>query len=125
MIATFQKIRRISAYFLVCLLLSSKGFAGDKIISKADLADQILQDKRLDQVETRALSLLNGFSAGSSYREIWIRDFNTFINGSLRVHRPAEVRDMLLLFFKIQGQDGNVPDGAVKSDQANVGYQYR
>jgi glycogen debranching enzyme len=123
--ATSQKMRRISAWFLVSLLLLSKGFAGDKIISNADLADQILQDKRLDQVEAMALSLLNGFSAGSSYREIWIRDFNTFINGSLRVHRPAEVRDMLLLFFKIQGQDGNVPDGAVNSDQANVGYQYR
>ncbi|HSY18224.1 MAG TPA: hypothetical protein VK815_07820 [Candidatus Acidoferrales bacterium] len=28
------------------------------------------------------------------------------------------------MFFKIQGADGNVPDGVVKSDQANVGYKY-
>ncbi|MGO8698267.1 MAG: hypothetical protein ACLQVY_11180 [Limisphaerales bacterium] len=72
-----------------------------------------------------ALRLLNGFSAGSSYGEIWIRDFNTFINGSLRALSQADVREKLLLFFKIQGQDGNVPDGAIKSDKANVGYQYR
>jgi cellobiose phosphorylase len=30
----------------------------------------------------------------------------------------------LLLFFKIQGVDGNIPDGAIKSDQANVSYKY-
>lgn len=89
------------------------------------LARQILQDQRLDKVEAMALQLLKGFNAGSSYGEIWIRDFNTFIVGSLRVHSRAEVKQRLLLFFKIQGSDGNVPDGAIKSDQANVGYHYR
>jgi hypothetical protein len=71
-----------------------------------------------------ALKLLSGFNAGTSYGEIWIRDFNTFIDGSLRVHDKESVKEKLLLFFKIQGADGNVPDGAVKSDQANVGYKY-
>src|SRR6202012_1566335 len=56
---------------------------------------------------------------------IWIRDFNTFIDGSMQVHSKDEVKDRLLLFFKIQGQDGNVPDGAIKSQDANVGYKYR
>lgn len=91
----------------------------------ATLARQILQDKRLDTVESMALQLLKGFNAGTSYGEIWIRDFNTFINGSLQVHSRDEVRERLLLFFKIQGADGNIPDGAIKSEQANVGYQYR
>jgi len=91
----------------------------------ATLAHQILQDKRLDTVESMALQLLKGFNAGTSYGEIWIRDFNTFINGSLQVHSRDEVRERLLLFFKIQGADGNIPDGAIKSEQANVGYQYR
>ncbi len=71
-----------------------------------------------------ALKLLTAFNAGTSYGEIWIRDFNTFIQGSLKVHPKEEVRDKLLLFFKLQGQDGNVPDGAIQSGQANVGYQY-
>ncbi|MEI9960490.1 MAG: hypothetical protein WDM76_04950 [Limisphaerales bacterium] len=109
----------------VSLFLLSSIFAGDKILSQADLSKQILNDSRLDKVEDTALSLLNGFTAGTSYGEIWIRDFNTFINGSLRVQGKEKVRDMLLLFFKIQGTDGNVPDGAIKSDKANVGYQYR
>jgi len=67
---------------------------------------------------------LKGFNAGTSYGEIWIRDFNTFIDGSLQVHSRDEVKERLLLFFKIQGVDGNIPDGAIKSDQANVGYKY-
>src|SRR5258706_141858 len=54
--------------------------------SENALASQILQDKRLDMVESNALQLLKGFNAGTSYGEIWIRDFNTFINGSFQVH---------------------------------------
>ena len=93
-------------------------------VARAELARQILQDKRLDTVQGRALDLLKGFNAGTSYGEIWIRDFNTFINGSLKVHPRDEVKERLLLFFKVQGEDGNIPDGVIKSDQANVGYQY-
>jgi hypothetical protein len=92
--------------------------------SDSELARQILQDQRLDKVEDMSLQLLKGFNAGTSYGEIWIRDFNTFIDGSLRIHDQETVKDRLLLFFKIQGQDGNIPDGAIKSDQANVGYKY-
>ena len=90
----------------------------------AALAQQILQDRRLDQIQAMALQLLKGFNAGTSYGEIWIRDFNTFIDGSLKTHSPDEVKERLLLFFKLQGVDGNIPDGAIKSDQANVGYKY-
>ena len=57
----------------------------------AILAQQILQDRRLDQVETMALQLLKGFNAGTSYGEIWIRDFNTFIDGSLQVRSTRSV----------------------------------
>jgi hypothetical protein len=99
--------------------------AGQATVSDAQLSREIMDDQRLDKVESMALQLLNGFTAGTSYREIWIRDFNTFIDGSLKVRPREDVREKLLLFFKIQGADGNVPDGAIKSDQANVGYQYR
>lgn len=100
-------------------------FAGDEALARRELAQKILRDQRLDQVQAMALHLLSGFNAGTSYGEIWIRDFNTFIKGSLQVHPRDEVKERLLLFFKIQGSDGNVPDGAIKSAQANVGYQYR
>lgn len=92
--------------------------------SKKELAKQILADATLDTVQTRALRLLTGFSAGTSYGEIWIRDFNTFINGSLKSRSRQDVKEMLLLFFKIQGKDGNIPDGAINQKQANVGYKY-
>ena len=89
------------------------------------LANTILQDQSLDTVERSALKLLTGFSAGTSYNEIWIRDFNTFINGSLKVHKKELVKEMLLLFFKIQATDGNIVDGLVDTSKANVGYPYR
>lgn len=92
--------------------------------SQKELAKQIMNDNRLDTVEVRALRLLTGFTAGTSYGEIWIRDFNTFIEGSLQARSRDEVKDKLLLFFKIQGKDGNIPDGAIHKEQANVGYQY-
>ena len=121
----FLKKCRIPAFVVVGWLFWNCGFAQDKIVSKAVLSKQIMDDGRLDKVEDMALHLLNGFAAGTSYGEIWIRDYNTFIDGSLRVHDKEDVKDKLLLFFKIQGADGNVPDGAIKSDKANVGYKYR
>ncbi len=111
--------------FLVAgALFLGRAVAAPFPVSNAELSRHILDDGRLDKVEDIATNLLNGFAAGTSYGEIWIRDFNTFIDGSLRVHGQEDVKEKLLLFFKIQGADGNVPDGAIKSDQANVGYKY-
>ncbi len=95
------------------------------VLSQQPLSKKIMHDSRMDTVEARALSLLTGFTAGTSYGEIWIRDFNTFINGSLKVHKQNDVKEMLLLFFKIQGDDGNIPDGAIHKEEANVGYNYK
>ncbi|WP_429063372.1 hypothetical protein [Chitinophaga sp. W2I13] len=89
------------------------------------LAAAVLADSRLDTVQARALRLLTGFSAGTSYGEVWIRDFNTFINGSMQVLPHDQVKEMLLLFFRMQGTDGNIPDGVIPREKATVGYQYR
>lgn len=89
------------------------------------LAQTILNNASFDTVQNRAIRLLSGFSAGTSYNEVWIRDFNTFIKGSLKAHPKEEVKAMLLMFFKIQGDDGNIVDGVVESKKANVGYNYR
>ena len=91
---------------------------------KAQLAKTILADARLDTIEARGSKLLSGFSAGTSYAEVWIRDLNTFIKGSLKVHPKEEVKSKLLMFFKIQGADGNIVDGVVDSATANVGYAF-
>jgi len=99
--------------------------AGAQQSSNKALAGKILADIRLDTVQAKALKLLSGFSAGTSYSEVWIRDFNTFINGSLKVHPKEEVKTKLLMFFRIQGQGGDIVDGVVDSAKASVGYKYR
>lgn len=99
--------------------------ATSQVSKKQELARKILADSRLDTIQSRALKLLTGFSAGTSYQEVWIRDFNTFIKGSLKVHPKKEVEANLLMFFKIQGEDGDIVDGVVDSAKADVGYKYR
>lgn len=89
------------------------------------LASSILKDSQLDTIQARALRLLTGFSAGTSYGEVWIRDFNTFINGSMQVFPRDTIKDRLLLFFKMQGDDGDIVDGMISKEKAHVGYPYR
>lgn len=109
----------------VTLLLFVAINTSAQISAKQRLARRILDDKRMDTIESRAVKLLSGFSAGTSYSEVWIRDFNTFIDGSLRARPQEEVKTKLLMFFKIQGKDGDIVDGVVDSAKANGGYKYR
>lgn len=111
-------------YLFIAVFFISFTVAAQKQDRKA-LANTILADARLDTIQEKALKLLDGFSAGTSYSEIWIRDFNTFIKGSLKVRPKEEVKARLLMFFKIQGNDGNIVDGVVESSKAKGGYDYR
>lgn len=92
---------------------------------KRELSLAIRNDHRLDSIQARALRLLTGFAAGTSYGEVWIRDLNTFIKGSLKVHSPEKVKSMLLLFFRMQGNDGDIADGVIDVKKASAGYKYR
>src|SRR3954469_18997469 len=107
------------------IVVSSIFFEKSYAQTQVPLAKTILADQRLDSIQTRALRLLTGFAAGTSYGEVWIRDFNTFIKGSLAVQSKEKVKDMLLLFFKMQGNTGDIVDGVIDSTKANVGYEYR
>jgi hypothetical protein len=60
---------------LLCFSFISSGIA--QSTEDVSLAKTILADSRLDTIQNRALKLLSGFSAGTSYNEVWIRDFNT------------------------------------------------
>jgi len=97
-------------------------------IVKADhgsLRAKIQKDARLANVRSMAEKLVaSGFTAGSGYGEVWIRDFNTFIRLSCKVGNQDTVKQKLLLFFKMQGQDGNVIDGYIPKSKAGVGYDY-
>jgi len=92
----------------------------------AGLARTILADADLSLALDRARALLkSGFNAGSGYGEVWIRDFNTFIELALTANDPATIRAQLLPFFRFQGPDGDIVDGVIPAAGANVRYQYR
>lgn len=112
-------------HLLICIATAFLNLNSFAQSNQKKLAQSILNNPAFDTVQNRAIKLLSGFSAGTSYNEVWIRDFNTFIKGSLKAHPKEEVKQMLLMFFKIQGDDGNIVDGVVETKKANVGYNYR
>jgi len=87
---------------------------------------------QVDSLQTKADKVLNmaedlikkGFTAGDGYGEIWIRDFNTFINVSSKVNDKAVVRKHLLTFLKFQQSDGSILDGYIPATNTSVGYNY-
>jgi predicted alpha-1,2-mannosidase len=94
-------------------------------VKNIDLAQTIRDDARLDEVLTRAKEVVgSGFNAGDGYGEVWIRDLATFIELACEVHPKEAVRDRLLMFFRFQGEDGNIPDGYIPKENANVSYKY-
>ncbi|NIA28869.1 MAG: hypothetical protein GWP06_03015, partial [Actinobacteria bacterium] len=89
------------------------------------LAAQIHNDAKLDQVSEMAQALIKtGFNAGTSYGEVWIRDFNTFIEVSCDVLPHEQVKEKLLIFCKLQGDDGNIIDGFIPKEKAHVAYDF-
>ena len=100
-------------------------FAAEPEMTDSTLAREILDDESLTDVLDRAKTVVrSGFNAGDGYGEVWIRDFATFIELSCKVGKPAEVRKNLLIFFRFQGDDGNIIDGFIPAARANVNYRY-
>lgn len=87
-----------------------------------DLAKRIKSDKGFSQVSQKALDVIkSGFNAGSGYREVWIRDYNTFIELASKVYPKEELKENLLVFFRMQGEDGNIIDGFTPRAQIGAG----
>jgi GH15 family glucan-1,4-alpha-glucosidase len=79
---------------------------------KKELADKIKKDQYFSFVKAKALEVMKtGFNAGDGYREVWIRDYNTFIQLAAQVNDKAILKENLLVFFRMQGEDGNIIDG--------------
>ena len=98
------------------LLIVSVFFVGCNSVSKEDieLAKKINSNESFTLVKEKAQAIIKGgFSAGDGYGEIWIRDFNTFMDLSLDVNSKELNREKLLIFFNFQGADGNIPDGYI------------
>ena len=78
------------------------------------------KQKALDIVKT-------GFNAGDGYGEVWIRDYNTFIELSAEVYPTETLKENLLVFFRLQREDGNIIDGFIpreKAKETEGGYKY-
>ncbi|MEL7588503.1 MAG: hypothetical protein AAGU19_17465 [Prolixibacteraceae bacterium] len=104
------------------VLFSSPVFSAGKA---ADLSSRIKNNPSIAYTKSRAVEIIKtGFNAGDGYREVWIRDYNTFIELAATVYPKAELKENLLVFFRMQGADGNIIDGFVPRDKADVGYKF-
>lgn len=91
----------------------------------SELKKQILSNEHFASVKAKALEVVKtGFNAGDGYDEVWIRDYNTFIELSAEIFEPDVLKENLLVFFRMQGQDGNIIDGFVPADKAVGRYDY-
>jgi len=91
-----------------------------------ELKSQILQNEDFAFVKEKALAIVQtGFNAGDGYGEVWIRDYNTFIELAAEVYPKEVLKENLLVFFRMQGDDGNIIDGFIPREKASgVGYDY-
>ena len=109
---------------LLIALLCSLGACTNEKVSR-NLAHDISNDTNLKQVVQKSIDIVKtGFNAGDGYNEVWIRDYNTFIRLACDVHPLEMVRENLLVFFRLQGENGNIIDGFVPKEQANINYDY-
>ena len=106
--------------FLLTILWSCSPSTKNK--TDADLVEKIRKDENFAFVKEKALAIVGtGFNAGDGYREVWIRDFNTFIELSAEVFPKEELKENLLVFFRMQGDDGNIIDGFTPAEEIGEG----
>src|ERR1035437_8937264 len=83
-----------------------------------ELKEKIINDESLAFVKSKALEIVKtGFNAGDGYGEVWIRDYNTFIELSGEVYDKQTIKENLLVFLRMQGKDGNIIDGFIPREK--------
>lgn len=106
-------MRWFTTFFIVLILILTVSCSGSQKGNK-QLAAEILADKSLDSVYIMASDLLKkGFNAGDGYPQVWIRDFNTFIELSCDVYDRRVIRENLLTFLRLQQPNNEIVDGYV------------
>lgn len=92
---------------------------------KQELADKIKNNEYFAFTKAKATGIIKtGFNAGDGYREVWIRDYNTFLELSAAVYPKEELKENLLVFFRMQGNDGNIIDGFTPKEKVKVDYDF-
>ncbi|SHJ20066.1 glycosyl hydrolase 36 superfamily [Tangfeifania diversioriginum] len=111
---------------LVFTILITAFWAGSSVSPpKEELKKHIQSNEYFAFVKEKAVEVVKtGFNAGDGYGEVWIRDYNTFIELSAEVFEAEVLRENLLVFFRMQGDDGNIIDGFIPAEKAGGGYNY-
>lgn len=90
-----------------------------------DLVGKIKNNEYFPFVKAKALEVMKaGFNAGDGYREVWIRDYNTFIELAAQVNPKDVLKENLMVFFRMQGEDGNIIDGFTPAEQIKEKYDF-
>lgn len=106
-----MKIKRF-CFLFVFLLPALIAIAQIKTTGNPVLVEKIKSNQYFAFVKAKALEVMKtGFNAGDGYREVWIRDYNTFIELAAQVNPKEVLKENLLVFFRMQGDDGNIIDG--------------
>ncbi len=83
------------------------------------LEDKIKNDTIMQLVKEKAIEVVKkGFNAGDGYSEVWIRDYTTFIDLAAEVYDKELLKENLRVFFRLQGNDGNIIDGFIPKEKA-------
>lgn len=98
------------------------GLGQQKQMIDKTLSAKIKNDQYMPFVKNKALEVMKtGVNAGDGYREVWIRDYNTFIELAAQVTKKEDIKENLLVFFRMQGEDGNIIDGYTPKEQIGAG----
>ncbi len=96
--------------------------AQEKKPAGQQLVQEIKNNEYFAFVKNKALEVMKtGFNAGDGYREVWIRDYNTFIELAAQVNPKEVLKENLLVFFRMQGDDGNIIDGFTPAEKIGKG----
>ncbi len=121
-------MNRLITIVACLLMISCTEHKNSESEKERGLAEQIKTNKDFEFVKSKALKVVRtGFNAGDGYGEVWIRDYNTFIELSAEVHPKEDLRENLRVFFRLQREDGNIIDGFIpkeKAKQTEGGYKY-
>ena len=109
------------------IILTGIVSCNSKNIQNPELIKQIQTNEYFAFTKQKALEIVKtGFNAGEGYGEVWIRDYNTFIELSAEVFEANVLKENLLVFFKMQGNDGNIIDGFIPKEKiTGHGYDYK
>ncbi len=104
-------MRKFYSLLLLLMMVMACTATVNKMTNK-EIPEKIAKDKNFQFVKYKALEVMKaGFDAGDGYLEVWIRDYNTLIELAAKIFKKEILKENLLVFFRLQGNDGNILDG--------------